>query len=586
MKRLIALLFLILFFTFAKPVLAEDFVIDSFNSRINIQNDGIVAVEETLNVDFSQNQKHGIFRDIPYIYQGTNGEKTYTEVTVSDVLRNNANEKYETQRDEDNIRIKIGDPDRTISGKHVYRISYTVKGVLISFPDHDEFYWNATGNEWPTTIGKATATITLPKDGLEKAACYQGYKGSIGECTARITSKSAAEFSTTELLESHQGMTIVAGYTKGLVPILTVARPKTFWEKFIEWPSQLTFWTGILGAAGFVVYTWYKKGRDPWLGHGGALSQTTQERLKPIGAHETVVVEFTPPDNLRPAEIGVLMDERAHTHDVIATIIDLATRGFLTITEVPKKWVFGSVDYELIKVKKDTAKLLQYEKVLLDNLFESGDSVKISSLKKTFYDELKEVKDQLYSDLIEKKFFPKNPEKVWENYFAIGFVLLIFGGVGLSLTIPNDLVFLADVSFALIVAGVLLVIFAKFMPRRTAEGRELYRRARGYRLFIDRAEKYRQRFFEKKNLFNEVLPYAIMFGLTDKFTHAMKDMGVKPDTTWYHSSRPFTYSSFNSGMNSFVTGVGTAIASTPSSSGGFSGGSSGGGFGGGGGGSW
>jgi uncharacterized membrane protein len=115
----------------------------------------------------------------------------------------------------------------------------------------------------------------------------------------------------------------------------------------------------------------------------------------------------------------------------------------------------------------------------------------------------------------------------------------------------------------------------------------LYRRIKGYRLFIDKAEKHRQKFFERKNLFNEALPFAIVFGLTGKFATAMKEIGVTTaQTGWYSGTHHFNSHNFSSSMNDFSQSLSSAMASTTSSSGGFSGGSSGGGFGGGGGGSW
>jgi len=140
----------------------------------------------------------------------------------------------------------------------------------------------------------------------------------------------------------------------------------------------------------------------------------------------------------------------------------------------------------------------------------------------------------------------------------------------------------------LMASGLVLLVMSRFMPRRTAYGRELYRRVKGYNLFISTAEKYRQRFFEKKNMFNEVLPYAITFGLTEKFAKQMHDIGLEPSTSgWYVGTNNFNTASFASNINSFSSSMSNAMASTPSSSGGFSGGgSSGGGFGGGGGGSW
>ena len=143
-------------------------------------------------------------------------------------------------------------------------------------------------------------------------------------------------------------------------------------------------------------------------------------------------------------------------------------------------------------------------------------------------------------------------------------------------------------SLGLAVNGVFVLFMSRFMSRRTAIGHVAAQRIKGYELFISQAERYRQQFFEKKNLFNEALPYAIVFGSTQKFAKAFKDMGVAPQQpTWYHSSNAFNAYMFSSSINNFSSSFSSAIVATaPKSSGFSSGGSSGGGFGGGGGGSW
>jgi uncharacterized membrane protein len=132
-----------------------------------------------------------------------------------------------------------------------------------------------------------------------------------------------------------------------------------------------------------------------------------------------------------------------------------------------------------------------------------------------------------------------------------------------------------------------MVIFSRAMGKRTPKGRELYRRIKGYREFVNTAERYRQKFFEQKNLFNEVLPFAIVFGLTKKFAEAMKEIGLKnPELVGYYGAHPFSAYTFTNSVTAFSNSFSSAAASVPSSSGSGGGGSSGGGFGGGGGGSW
>lgn len=599
MKRL-NLLFLALFLLLLpKQVSADEgWVIERFNSDITIERSGEVKIVETIDVDFLTLEKHGIYRDIPYIYEA-NGQKTYSEIDSDKILQNGKKAKVSKSRSDGYVRLKIGDADKTISGKNIYEIQYRVKGVLRGFPEHDELFWNVTGNNWPVEIKKAQASVSLPDAGFKKITCFEGYAGSTDECKILGESSTAVKFESSDTLGEAQGLTIAVGYEKGLIPLLTVERPKTFWEKFIEWPSITTLASVLFFGVGTVIYLWNKNGRDYWFGQNIFGKKEELGSVKPIGAHETIVVEFIPPEKLRPAEIGVLMDERADTHDVVATIIDLAARGFLTITEVPKKWMFGKIDYKLNKKTASTSKvakanaaaekkLLGYEKMLLDELFESGQEIKVSDLKKTFYDELKKIKEELYKEVVAKNLFPSNPEHIRSNYLGVGVIIIFVGFFLIGYTVSFDNVYLADLLLGLIVVGIILVLFSRHMPRRSAYGREFYRRIRGYRMFIDKAESHRQKFFEKKNLFNEVFPYAIVFGLTGKFAAAMQEIGLKPaQTGWYVGSHPFSMGNFESSMSGFSNSMSSAIASTPSSSGGFSGGgSSGGGFGGGGGGSW
>lgn len=587
MKRILFSFLLFLFFVPKLALADEGWIIENFDSKINLQETGEVFVAETIAVDFGDLQKHGIYRDIPYIYNSDEKEDLYTKIEIKNVLQDGEFGKFKVTSSNGYVRVRIGDPDVTIVGKHTYQINYVALGVLKSFSDYDELFWNVTGNNWPVSISTVSAVVSLPKGEVLKVACFRGIFGSTDTCTATGVTTRTANFSTNDLLEN-EGMTLVVGYTKGIVPIVTVDRPKSLWEQFVSTPSEIVLSLVIALGTLFSLWLWWGKGRDFWL-QRRHLAEKGVEEVKPMGAREQVVVEFGPPGALRPAEIGVLADERADTLDVVATIIDLAVRGFMNIKEIEKSWLFGSTDYELTKRPIDKSKLRVYEKDLLSKLFVSGDSVKLSDLKQNFYTHLSDVKKKLYEDVIDKKLFVGDPEKIRQKYLIAGVIVLALGGGLLTVGLNSQQIFVIDVGIGLMVAGFILTIVSRFMPRRSAHGREMLRRIKGYRLFINTAERYRQRFFEEKNLFTQILPYAIVFGLTDKFAKAMKDIGLeKVQPTWYTGVHPFNISTFNSSVSDFSRSVTTAIAAAPKSSGGFSsgGGFSGGGFGGGGGGSW
>jgi uncharacterized membrane protein len=189
--------------------------------------------------------------------------------------------------------------------------------------------------------------------------------------------------------------------------------------------------------------------------------------------------------------------------------------------------------------------------------------------------------------------FAGSPQKVRQTNLIVACVL-IAAGIG-------GFVFLGGLGAAIIaapvvLAGLLLLALSRAMPRRTATGRELFRRVLGFREYMEVAETDRQRFNEEAGIFEKYLPYAIVFDCVDKWAKAFEGLEGQPAQTsgWYVSSggsfgsRAFSAAAFSSSIASFSSSISSAIASTPGGSGGsgFSGGSSGGGGGGGGGGSW
>jgi len=145
----------------------------------------------------------------------------------------------------------------------------------------------------------------------------------------------------------------------------------------------------------------------------------------------------------------------------------------------------------------------------------------------------------------------------------------------------------AIVPIPLVLGSLILLTQHGRMPRRTARGTGVLRRALGFRQYIETAETRRSEFAEKANLFYEYLPFAVVFGCVDKWADAFEDLALEPPD-WYSSSRPFNAIMLGNALSGFSSTTSGTLASTPGGSGGsgFSGGSSGGGGGGGGGGSW
>jgi len=568
---------------------SEAWVITSFHSDIGVATDSTLTINEDIQVDFGGLQKHGIFRTIPLRYRYDDTKDRFYELTVQSVTNGTTPLQHDDYIDSDNQVIKIGDPDRTVSGRQRYVISYTVRGAMNSFPDHDELFWNVDGPLWPVPKQTVTATVHLPTAAFQKAACYEGPPRSTAACQHQDGSDSVS-FTSTRRLGSGEQMSVVTALNKGVVTVpapLLEERKRSFPQDAFE-VNPLTVGVGLLllvAGVGLIIRFWLVHGRDrAYLTRYYHTNDPAPDRPEPVFQHEPVVVEFEPPQNLRPAELGLILDESADTKDVTATIVDLAVRGFLTISEVP-----GKHDWLLTRKSGEVPGLLPYERTLFYGLFANGrQQVKISELKGTFQSTLRSAEGEVYADAMSRKFFRARPDLI--RLATIGVAILI-ALVGAGLTFLLGVTFGGGlIGVAVILVGVVLLVMHSAMASRTAPGREVMQKTLGFRLYMTTAEKYRQQFAEKAEIFTQLLPYAIVFGCVSRWAKAFEGIDTSASNNWYVGNAPFQAAILSSSLESMNSSLSGAIASSPPSSGsssGFGGGGfSGGGGGGGGGGSW
>jgi uncharacterized protein (TIGR04222 family) len=569
--------------------------ITSYAVDIKVETTGSLLITETIDYDFGFSPHHGIYRDVPVrLDYDSRYERIYPLHVLSVLGSPGTPDKYALETNNAFKRIKIGDAKKTITGAHTYTIAYRVGAALNGFDDHDELYWNAIGNEWSVPIERATVHVTTPS-AITEVACFGGGTGSRLACDTAGHGPDTADFSEGRRGPG-QGMTVVVGFAKGAVPtpVPVLDERWNFARAFSATPATLgtTFALLVAIVGGFARLAW-RTGRDRQF-TGSAVdaafaTEGEEEQVPPsfraFGGTE-VPVEFVPPDNLRPGQVGTLVDEAATTLDVTATIVDLAVRGYLRIDEIEKKGWFGKPDWTLTKLKAGDG-LLSYERTLLDGLFQKGDEVKLSALRNTFATKLHKVQDALYDDVVAEGWFVGRPDKVRLRWRVIGWITFSLSLV--ALVVVAGLTHAGLVALPFVVGGLLLIVGAKRMPRRTAKGTGVLRRVQGFRRFIDESEKERARFAEQQHLFSEYLPYAIVFGATERWARAFAGLdGELPQPSWYGGSGTFTAIGFSHSIDGFAVTTAGTITSTPSGSGssGFSGGFSGGGGGGGGGGSW
>lgn len=555
----IALLSVVVMFGWTVPVRAQEtgWVINNYDTTVDIDKNATFNVTEKISVDFGTLQKHGIYRFIPIKYSDNIGQSYKLRFKLLSVTDGSDNLLPYELSGWNTKNIKIGDADKTISGKQTYIIKYQIKRG-IRFLSTDELYWNATGNEWGVPIEKATATINYPS-GTNNiiAECYTGGLGSANRNCVASASGNTAAFSAARI-SAYEGLTIVAG-----APVGTLTRPSTVSKIAMTISDNLSYLALLISLFAFV-YIWYIGGREP-------------------SGKKTIAPEFAPPDNLSPSQMGVLKDERADMVDLSVGIIHLASRGFLTIKELEAKKLLGkSKDYEFIR-KGSKEPESQFDKEMLQAIFDGGQSKKLSELKNKFYVHIPELKRLVFDDVLKRGYFNGNPTTKKATAIILGII------------IPSSLIFLSALISGSISSAIICVVllvpcaiwFGLAMSQKTPAGVEALRQVRGFRLFIYTAERYRAKFEEDTGIFSRFLPYAMMFGLTHKWAKAFKGLDVTPPD-WYSGHGAFNTIIFADMMSDVSHNMSSTMVSSPQSSGssGFGGGFSGGGFGGGGGGSW
>lgn len=551
------------------------YVIQDFHTELTVQSNSDLFVSERILVEFSE-PRHGIYRLIPNQYRDRQGFQYSFAIEDLSVTDENGREHgTQVSRDGRYVRIRIGDADREVTGQVHYLIRYRVRDALGHFPNYDELYWNATGNEWEAPIFHASASIELPvelpSDSL-LALAFVGQTGSQAE-GVQITVPRAGriEFEYAQALAPLEGLTVVANWPHGYVqfPSSGTRVARFFADNWILLAPFLAL---------FVLVRRYRSsGRDPHI-------------------ERSIAVQYQAPPNLTPGEIGTLIDEGVDLRDITATVIDLAVRGHVRIEVTEESALLGlikkdEVVFHLLR-DKNSPELRPHEREVLSALFESGDRVEASDLREKFYRKIPAIHTAIEDRLVQEGYFAGSPKKVRNRYRLIGFgagLVVFFAGIAWSASRGSS-----GPPVAPILAGVftfvLFLLFARSMPRRTAAGVEMRNWALGFEEFVDRVESDRLERAERRNVFETLLPYAMALGVSKTWAKRFENIYKEQPPVWYGGPGfhgDFGTTRFEKSLSSSMGAVGSSMTASPrSSSGSGGGGFSGGGGGGGGGGSW
>lgn len=187
--------------------------ISNYRVDLKMNKDASVEISEEIVYDFAGNSRHGIYRYIPYKYKTNAGTHNLEINNVR--VEDNFGILYPFSKNFSSgiLQIKIGDPDKLVSGQKNYIINYDVKGSINYFEDYDELYWNAIGTDWAVPISEVLVVADLTDvSAIDDVLfdCFIGLEGSQQKCKTEIVPGEKIFFSANDL-NSYEGLTIVVG---------------------------------------------------------------------------------------------------------------------------------------------------------------------------------------------------------------------------------------------------------------------------------------------------------------------------------------------------------------------------------------
>lgn len=418
------------------------------------------------------------------------------------------------------------------NSSQTFDIQYTVTGALRSYEGGDQLWWTAIPEEhFGFSIGGSTVTVQLPagyapREGVDPVVTY----GATTNVTVEGTTVIAR---TTQQLDGNDFLEIRVQYPHD--PDARVAgwqadfdSRRAFEENTLPLINFLTviaaFLLGLGGPFGMFAL-WWTRGRDPKVG--------------PVPEYLS-----DPPSDLPPGVVGTLIDEKANVRDVLATVIDLARRGYLVIEESKDEKLFGVIsntEYSFKRTDKSLDDLLPFERKVMDKLFDGKMERSMDSMKNKFYRSLGRLQDDLYDELTGRNLFKTSPKTIRGRYTAIGqfaffgMFALVFFGIS---AIEGSLGVLLCVPLALIPSVFAINVLGNHMPAKTQVGAEEVAKWKAFRKYLTNLEKY-DTAENVATRFEQFLPYAVAFGMEKSWINRFSRVAYVPTPIWYYPTHRY-----------------------------------------------
>jgi len=508
--RKIFFLFIILLSCFwIGNVDASSYYYDSIDVEIYVNSDSTFDVIEKQT--YSLNGSFGLFyRDIEM--------KDLDHISNVEVFDSEGNKlsEYNKNYNGNRLHVQWNFPRRNFNNElKSWTIKYKVHGGLGFFDTYDEIYWNAIFQDREAGVNNANVTVYFP-EGADSifARMFIGRAGTKNEKYDYVINDKSVVFSGSNIVPKEY-LTIVVTWPKGFI-----TKPFLYRNQLI---NLIILFLSIL--APIIVFIiafrrWWKHGRDPKI-------------------QKTIIAHYSPPNNLSPALIEVLIKQSSDVKGILATIINLAVRGYIRIREEEKKILFFKSKEYIFERLKSEVDLKPFEQEIMKALFKKGNIVSSTELRNKFYKEMSDIKKEIHKEVATTNLFNGNIEKTRSKsstvYFIglissiIGFFifLIITIVLGLSFYVPQGLILLVGLSISCIIG----LVFAYQMPALTPEGLEAIWKAVGFKEYLHTAERFRIG-AETLETFSKFLPYAMIFGVEKQWAKRFSNFSYK-DQAWY-----------------------------------------------------
>lgn len=488
---------------------------ERFDVDIQVLENGDLIVTENQTLNFSGAPFTFGYRAIPIGRSGNNDGIDSVEVLEGDrVYEQNSSERPGTFT----VVERGGEAQITwyfepALGSRRYTIRYHVRGGVRTEPSGDQLFWNAMPAGLGASVAAGRVTITLPE-----GIAAESTTARIGGQEAQSVAVEMSEDGRRVTFDLTEGRPAGADFEAGVrFPSGQIAVETPSWQRAEQTEdviSLIALIAGLVLAIGgplAVLGVWYLRGRDP---DPGVAPEYLAE----------------PPGDTPPAVVGTLVDETAHIHDIMSTLIDLARRGYLVMEQTGT----GGDDYTFRRTDKEMGDLRKYERTMLTALFKGKQERTLENLRYKFAENLPKIRQQLYEELVREGYSKSSPEGVRQGYGCAAAVagVLAVAGIFFLPQLAGGMGMLACPGIGLLLTAGALLAASRFMPAKSEKGAVAAAQWLAFKRYLQDIEKYTD-LQEAKDVFERYLPYAVAFGLERSWIRKFSAVPGTPIPPWY-----------------------------------------------------